>query len=1135
MGSEMCIRDSVVAGLATVTALLLPERTEDPTHYRIIYTIWATTLLMIPAIGCLWFSNLIQKVRIYWMLLWTATFLVYLTHFYFAVVVHFGGVSETFTGQGFGIALGNFILTSLWAIDVVLMWSATRHDYRIWNRHLAIQMTIALAFVFFAAIRNDGIVRWIGIALGITMATAPLVRLLIGSKLLAKDAPEADGANDLPNETFLGGTSKKETQLFHRFIKDINLSQRRSKDRSKASKIRRALHAKKQLGVTAVRFVVMDGIPEELRHGLFKEPMEFTAAVRLSNAASSIEPDGKKDLRGFALRVFLDDANAHDFLGTNFPSSHARDAYQFMSLIIAVSKPFRILIPLRLAFRIGPIETVRMIIKLLTSRSICKSLLTESYWSRSPILLGRTAVRYKITGRNTLKSAPKLHRANFLREEIVAQLQDNDLVFDFMVQQFVDRKRTPIEDSSIEWSEAVAKPIKVAEIVIPRQNLNTPQASAMERSVERFEFNPWRTSTLMRPLGSQNRARRLVYSSSKDFRLGRKDVARRPFFMRLLLGVSIPFFSLLNRWIPWHKLPMVWLELLNLDVIRHLLREKNLHDMDPPVPLEPSTLIETFDSSRTASRQSDGTCNDLTDPEMGKAGAIFGRNTPFEKIKLPSENSVLSPSPREISRRLLARDSFKPATTLNVLAASWIQFMIHGWFNHTKLKGIHRCTDFWDVPLASDDPWLLHSKKMLIPKTKVARRATGNKPAAYANTETHWWDGSQIYGNSLDETNMLRANSKGYMQLDADRRLPIDDRIKAGGIELTGFNDNWWLGLSMLHTLFVWEHNAICDRLAGEFPNWDDEQLFQTARLVNAALMAKIHTVEWTPGILGRRSLQVSMDANWWGVLGEQFTNAFGRVSETEEKSGILGSATDHHSAPYAFTEEFVSVYRMHPLMPDDFSFHSHQDHSSLCIKTLPEITGQHTRLASESLSNADLFYSFGVSHPGAITLRNFPNSLREFQTAGGFRLDLATVDNLRDRERAIPRYNDFRRSLRMKPIRKWADITSDPEMVEEIRDIYAGDLEQVDTLVGLLAETPPDGFGFSDTAFRVFVLMASRRLKSDRFYTNDFNVHMYSKPGLDWIRDNEMSDVILRHLPELKTAIAGVGNAFAPWRVASG
>ena len=46
------------------------------------------------------------------------------------------------------------------------------------------------------------------------------------------------------------------------------------------------------------------------------------------------------------------------------------------------------------------------------------------------------------------------------------------------------------------------------------------------------------------------------------------------------------------------------------------------------------------------------------------------------------------------------------------------------------------------------------------------------------------------------------------------------------------------------------------------------EQIFDKARIVNCALMAKIHTVEWTPAILAHPALQIGMNANWWGIVG---------------------------------------------------------------------------------------------------------------------------------------------------------------------------------------------------------------------------------------------------------------------------
>ena len=69
--------------------------------------------------------------------------------------------------------------------------------------------------------------------------------------------------------------------------------------------------------------------------------------------------------------------------------------------------------------------------------------------------------------------------------------------------------------------------------------------------------------------------------------------------------------------------------------------------------------------------------------------------------------------------------------------------------------------------------------------------------------------------------------------------------------------------------------------------------------------------------------------------------------------------------------------------------------------------------------------------------------------------------------------------------------------------------------MVGLFAEPCPRGFGFSDTAFRIFILMATRRLQSDRFLTVDFRPEIYSPFGMDWIDKNGLTSVILRHCPD--------------------
>ena len=87
--------------------------------------------------------------------------------------------------------------------------------------------------------------------------------------------------------------------------------------------------------------------------------------------------------------------------------------------------------------------------------------------------------------------------------------------------------------------------------------------------------------------------------------------------------------------------------------------------------------------------------------------------------------------------------------------------------------------------------------------------------------------------------------------------------------------------------------------------------------------MAKIHTVDWTPAIIAHPTTVLGMRANWWGLEGERLDRRFGRLSSNEVLRGIPGSPTDHHGVPYALTEEFVAVYRMHPLIPDEYSFRS--------------------------------------------------------------------------------------------------------------------------------------------------------------------------------------------------------------------
>jgi hypothetical protein len=156
---------------------------------------------------------------------------------------------------------------------------------------------------------------------------------------------------------------------------------------------------------------------------------------------------------------------------------------------------------------------------------------------------------------------------------------------------------------------------------------------------------------------------------------------------------------------------------------------------------------------------------------------------------------------------------------------------------------------------------------------------------------------------------------------------------------------------------------------------------------------------------------------------------------------------------------------------------------------------------------------------------------MQQLTTPDGQVRDMGTVDILRDRERGVPRYTAFRRLLRMSVPKTFEELTGgNIELAARLSEVYDGDIDKVDTLVGSHSEPLPEGFGFSDTAFRIFILMASRRLKSDRFIAGAWNAEMYTKEGFEWVQNTTMSDVLGRHFPELKAVMPEKTNVFAPW-----
>ena len=745
-----------------------------------------------------------------------------------------------------------------------------------------------------------------------------------------------------------------------------------------------------------------------------------------------------------------------------------------------------------------------------------------------------------------------------------------------------------------------------------------------------------------------------------------------------------------------------------------------------------------------------GICNDIRNPLMGSTGQLFGRNVEFDSTfpELASNELVknrhgdrlglLKPDPQVISRRLLTRIQsdpakcndgqglpdnspkancdYKKASSLNVLAAFWVQFMTHDWFSH--LEEGHNGAELIATGCATEinggveKPLTQEQRNQLRcrPEDRIDKSlvAVNSKPASFdnrgkqywsrapkatANDNTAWWDASQLYG--FDETSQRRVKrdprdpakllllkarlgeAGGYLPL-----LQASDPMNPqwAGQEATAFADNWSIGLSFFHNVFAREHNLFVDAFRARTAAAPDadcglrdpenpdrvirykdvtaDELFAVARLVVSAEIAKIHTLEWTPQLLYNEPVFLSMNANWQGLRKD-----FPEVSEILEKvaaktlggadkatetkwvsvlasgSGIFGlgshvyagqpifapfdpskkdlwsltnpdhvnGGVNHFGSPFSFPEEFVSVYRLHSMVPDLLEFRDLKRDANVVsakIPVLETVRGKATKAMRDGgLANWGL--SMGRQRAGALTLQNSPLFLQSLPIPrlprGSGKIDVLALDIIRDRERGVPRYNEFRRQYGLKQLASFDDFI-DPHLSQDaparaeqlkliglLREVYGqhrcdtmkvisraqrndngtaindclghangsmvDNIEDVDVVLGMLAEfTRPHGFAISETQFQVFILNASRRLFSDRFFTSSFRPEFYSRLGYDWVINNgpekmiekskpngheievmPLKRVLMRTVPELAPELAPVINTFDPWARARG
>ena len=316
-----------------------------------------------------------------------------------------------------------------------------------------------------------------------------------------------------------------EQRLFEGFAREITARQKEVAAET-AGPLRRGFHAKLHAGLMA-EFKVLADLPEHARYGVFSASRIFSALVRFSNGEPAPQPDKHPEPRGIAIKLIgvpgrkllpgQENAVTQDFLATSHSvTSAVRNVRQFMAFIRATRNRWTMIVTLARA--VGASEALRILNAVVSTVvfSRVRSMVTEHYSSTAPIKLGPYAVKFTVRpAKGTEATASRPLTNNFLRDELADRLRKADLVFDFLVQFYVDDIRTPIEDTSIAWDVPL---LKVAQVRIPSCDLNNPQTSALSEAVNQLSFSPWHATDDHRPLGNVMRARRVVYEASSALR-----------------------------------------------------------------------------------------------------------------------------------------------------------------------------------------------------------------------------------------------------------------------------------------------------------------------------------------------------------------------------------------------------------------------------------------------------------------------------------------------------------------------------------------------------------------------------------------------------------------------------------------
>ncbi len=456
-------------------------------------------------------------------------------------------------------------------------------------------------------------------------------------------------------------------------------------------------------------------------------------------------------------------------------------------------------------------------------------------------------------------------------------------------------------------------------------------------------------------------------------------------------------------------------------------------------------------------RSIDGSGNNLIDGLRGAANTALLRHTTIayaDGVGAPAAPD--EPSARLISNIVVAQPELipSPIPTSDYLW-QWGQFIDHD----LDLTPSIDPSEPFDIPVPLGDPsfdpngtgtQVINLDRSLYQMINGIRQQI--------NINTAYIDASQVYGSDDARARELRRlDGSGELKTSAGDLLPYNEHgfpnlpDNSASYFLAGdVRSNEQVCLTVMHTLFMREHNYWARRFKAQQPNLDDDGIYYRARAIVGAEIQIVTYRDFLPLLLGKNALapytgyNPDVDA---GIENAFSTGAF-RVGHTL-LSPVL-QRLDGNGQSIGGLDLSMAFFN-----PAEV--------------TGPGIEPYLRGLASQVDQRVDSYIVDG--------LRNF---LFGPPGAGGF--DLASLNIQRGRDHGLPRYNEVRRNFGLTAKASFAEISSDPVIQSNLAAVYAAP-EDIDLWVGALAEDHYNNGLVGELIFTIVKDQFTRARDGDRFW----------------------------------------------------